>query len=139
MDIEIRIRDGNLFVSNVPETSWEALKPFWPSLARAVIEVFLEGDFKPYGVRKHKKDGFYAAEWYWNQSSFDPDEYPLKEAERFLSMLLEKRDFVESVRSFNKSRKVDWTSKENIKQLRHFVYKICFPLEDFLKLLKINQ
>ena len=133
MNIEIEIASEKLLISDIPETSWKALEPYWPSIAKSVIEVFLEGNFKPYGVRKNKKDGFYAAEWYWNQSSHNPEGYPLKEAKRFLLMLSNKKEFLRSIREFNKKRKVDWTSKENIKQLRHFVYKICFFLEEFLK------
>lgn len=67
MDIEIEIAGKKSIVENVPETSWEALKPYWPSIVKGVIEVFLEGSFKPYSVRKDRKDGFYAGEWYWNR------------------------------------------------------------------------
>jgi len=65
MNIEIEISGEKSVVKNVPETTWEALKPFWPPIVKAIIEVFLEGDFKPYDVRKDRKDGFYAGEWYW--------------------------------------------------------------------------
>jgi len=138
MDIEIETAGEKRIVRNVPEISWEALRPFWPSIARSVIEVFLEGNFKPYGVRKHEKDGFYAAEWYWGRSLIDPEEYPLKEARRFLRMLLKKECFLKSIREFNKPRRVDWTSKENAKQLRYFVYTICHKLEKLLGSLKLD-
>ena len=137
MNIEIEISGEKSVVKNVPETTWEALKPFWPPIVKAIIEVFLEGDFKPYDVRKDRKDGFYAGEWYWNRSSIDSEEYPLKEAKKFIEMLLEKKCFVESIKEFNKPRQVNWT--ENIKQLRQFIYKTCFPLEEFLRSLKVNQ
>jgi hypothetical protein len=138
MDIEIEIAGEKEFVRNVPETSWEALRPFWPSIARSVIEVFLEGNFKPYGVRKNRKDGFYAGKWYWDRSRIDSEEYSLKEAKRFFVMLLKKDCFLESIRGFNKSREVDWTSKENAGKLRHFVYTICYTLEGFLGSLGID-
>jgi len=138
MDIEIESAGVEKVVRNVPETSWEALRPFWPSIARSVIEVFLEGNFKPYGVRKHKKDGFYAGEWYWDRSEIDPEKYPLAEARRFLRALLKKECFLRSMREFNKPRKVDWTSKKNVKQLRYFVYTSCHTLEKFLGSLKID-
>jgi hypothetical protein len=111
MDIEIEISGEKLAAKNVPETSWDALQPFWPSIARAVIEVLFEGGFKPYSVRKNRKDGFYASEWYWKQSLENPEKYPLDEAKRFIEMLLEKEYFTESVREFNKSRNTDWLQK----------------------------
>jgi len=139
MDIEIEIAGEKSIVENVPVTSWEALQPYWPLIVKGIIEVFLEGDFKSYGVRKDRKDGFYAGDWYWNQSLIDPEEYPLKEAERFISMLLKKKCFIESIREFNKLKQVDWTLNENRKQLRQFIYKTCFLLEEFLRSLKVDQ
>ena len=133
MEIEIKTSKQNLVVKDIPETSWEELKPYWPSIVKSIIEVFLEGDFKPYSVRKNREDGFYAAEWYWEKSSFNPREYQLKEAKKFLKMLLKKKDFIGTIKEFNKSKNVEWTSKKNIKRLRQFVYSVCFELEEFLR------
>jgi hypothetical protein len=135
-DIEIEIAEEKLIVNNVPETSWEALTPYWPPIAKAIIEVYLEGRFKPYSVSKDRKDGFYAGEWYWKRSLRYPDKYPLKETKRFLKMLSKKKCFLESVKEFNRLRQTDWTSKENIKQLRQFIYTACHELEGFLGTLK---
>lgn len=93
MNVEIEMGKEKLMLADVPETTWEALKPYWPPIVKAIIEVFLEGNFEPYGVRKDRKNGFYAGEWYWDQSLIHPKEYPLKEARRFIEKLLEKEVF----------------------------------------------
>ncbi|MBU7018634.1 MAG: hypothetical protein HXS44_14080 [Theionarchaea archaeon] len=95
-DIEIEISGEKSIVRDVPEMSWDDLRFFWPSVARSLVEVFLGGSFKPYSVRKDRKDGLYASMWYWKQSSENPKEYPLGEAKRFIEMLLEKEYFTES-------------------------------------------
>lgn len=139
MKVEIEIGKEKSVLSDVPETTWEALKPYWPPIVKALIEVFLEGDFEPYGVRKDRKNGFYAGEWYWSQSLTHPEKYLLREARRFIEKLLEKKCFVEAVREFNGSRQVDWILERDRKQLRRFVYEICFALEGFLKSLKADH
>lgn len=136
MDIELRTSKGILIAKNVPMTSWEELKPYWKSIAKSVMDVFLKGNFKPYAVRKDIKDGFYAAEWYWEKSSINPSEYPLKEAKRFLNTLNKNKDFINAVNDFNSIKGSNWTSASNIKQLRHFVYSVCHELEGYLELLK---
>lgn len=136
MDVKIEVSGREKIIKNVPETSWEELKPYWPLIVKSIIEVFLEGNFNPYSVRKNKQNGFYAAEWYWKQSEINPRKYSLKESKRFLKMLLKKKEFVSSIKEFNKSKSTDWTSKENIKKLRHFIYSTCVKLEELLKLLR---
>lgn len=139
MDIKLRTSKGTLIAKDVPITSWEELKPYWIPIAKAVIEVFLIGNFKPYSVRKDRKDGFYAAEWYWEKSLSNPSEYPLKEAKKFLNMLKKNKDFINAVNGFNSIKGSNWTSNLNIKRLRHFVYSVCHELEGYLKLLTQKQ
>ena len=103
MNVEIEITGEKVVIEDVPETTWEALKPFWPPLVRAILEVFLEGNFKPYSVRKNRKDGFYAADWYWDRSPIDPKNYPLKEAKRFIRMLRKNENFINAIKEFNKA------------------------------------
>ncbi len=67
MEIEISVFRNHIVVKGVPETTWEQLKPYWKDIAKAVLEVFKEGKFKPYDVRKTRPDGVYAAPWYWTK------------------------------------------------------------------------
>lgn len=136
MNVEINLGEEKIVIEDVPDTNWEALKPFWPSIVKAIIEVFLKGNFNPYHVTKERKNGFIASNWYWNQSVENFKNYPLKEAKRFIFMLRENDDFVETIKEFNKFKNVDWTLKKNFKQLGQFLYKNCYNLEELLALLK---
>ena len=136
MDIIIKTSKHTLITKDVPLTSWEELKPYWKLIAKSVIEVFLEGNFKPYSVRKNKKDGYYAAEWYWQMSLIDPKKYPLKQAKKFLVMLKKNKDFINAVKDFNSEKGSNWLLPSKINQLRHFVYSICHELEGYLNQLK---
>jgi len=133
MDIEIKTSKYSFTAKDVPIISWEELKPYWKLIAQAVIEVFLESDFKPYAVRKNQKDGFYAAEWYWRMSLIDSKKYPLKHAKKFLRILMKNKGFTNAVKEFNSIKGSNWLSSANESRLRQFVYSICYVLEDYLR------
>jgi len=116
----------------VPQTSWEELRPYWPDIAKSIIEVFLAGEFVPLHATKARPDGFYAAEVYWRKRESDSKSYPLSEADRFIVALKKKAAFVAAVKRFNAKRNTDWLAESKIPMLRMFLYSCCYQLEDYL-------
>ena len=117
---------------NIPETSWLALRPFWPRIGNGIVKVFFEGNFRPYPVTKARPDGFFASEWYWKQASVSPSKYPLTEARKFIEMLGIRQDFLDAIREFNGQSSSRWSVAWKDKGFRVFLYSICYPLIDFL-------
>ena len=46
-------------VEDVPVTGWKELVPYWESICRAIFEVLLENDFKPYTATLKRPKGLW--------------------------------------------------------------------------------
>src|SRR2546427_2211606 len=103
MDLELNVRGKRIMVADVPETTWKELRSFWPRIAKATLEVFIDGGFQPYEVTKLRPDGCYAGPYYWTASFRRPNVYPLREARRFLIALKRNDDFVSALNCWRES------------------------------------
>jgi hypothetical protein len=70
-------------VEKVPVTGWKDLVPYWESICRAIFEVLMENDFKPYTATLKRPRGFVASNSYWRLSLKNPKRFPLTEARFF--------------------------------------------------------
>lgn len=52
-------------VEKVPVTGWKDLVPYWESICRAIFEVLIQNDFKPYTATLKRPKGFVASNSYW--------------------------------------------------------------------------
>jgi hypothetical protein len=135
MDLELEVAGKRITVRDLPITTWKELRPFWPQIAKAVLEVFIEGHFQPYEVSRTRPDGSFASSYYWAESLHRPSVYPLKEAKRFVRALKEKDAFVKALNDFNRRARSKWATSHDQRQLRHFVHSICQQLKPSIELL----
>lgn len=120
-------------VENVPITGWKELVPFWENICRAIFEVLIENDFKPYTATLKRPKGFVASNSYWILSSKIPKKFPLTEARYFLYKLLEKPYFRDSIKKFNKGIRRNWLDEKNIDILGGYVYSFYYTLKPVLE------
>ena len=118
---------------NVPDTDWNALKPFWPDIISSIIETILENPFTIQDFRVKKGRGFIAAEYYWKKYGFKSKQNPLSEAIAFINVLKTKPQFVTAIKQFNSSKGNDWLKEENIFTLARFIRSICLPILPLLR------
>ncbi len=43
IDLNLLLRGRYVLAKDVPMTTWVDLKPYWPVIAKSIIEVFIEG------------------------------------------------------------------------------------------------
>jgi hypothetical protein len=134
LNLSLRVDKSVVRTYNVPRTTWTELEPFWPDIAKSILEVHLSGHFDPRHFTKENPEGFYAGEYYWRKSETESRTYRLAEAKRFIELLLKNELFVRTVRQFNQGR-TDWLAQGNSPRLRQFVYSCCHQLEPFLLIL----
>ena len=120
-------------VEKVPITGWKDLVPYWECICRAILEVLIENDFKPYTATLRKPKGFVASNSYWRLSLKNPKRFPLPEARFFLYKLLEKPYFTNSIREFNKKIQKNWLEEKNIATLGGHVYSFYYTLRPVLE------
>lgn len=120
-------------VEKVPVTGWKDLVPYWESICRAIFEVLMENDFKPYTATLKRPGGFVASNSYWKVSLKNPKRFPLTEARFFLYKLLEKPYFTNSIKEFNKKIRKDWLQEKNIAILGGYVYSFYYTLRPVLE------
>ncbi len=120
-------------VDQVPVIGWKELKPYWGELCRAFFDVLIENDFKPYTSTIKRPEGFVASSFYWGLSCRNPAKFPLSEARFFVSKLLEKPGFRNSIKEFNQSSQISWLEEKNIATLGGYVYSFYYTLRPVLK------
>lgn len=122
--------------SNVPDTDWLELKPYWPDIIASIIEVLHENDFNISEVRQDNPTGFIASTPYWKVHKKKSKKYPLREVERFIFCLKQKRRFVQAITSFNRGHDTNWLLEEKISTLGGFLCSLCSPILEYLRELK---
>lgn len=120
-------------VEKVPVTGWKELVPYWESICRALFEVLIENDFKPYTATLKRPKGFVASNSYWKVSVKNPKRLPLSEARFFIYKLQEKPYFTDSIKEFNKKIQKNWLEEKNIAILGGYVYSFYYTLKPVLK------
>lgn len=132
----VRTKYGDYYL---PQTSWVALRPFYPEIISAIIEVVLENDINLSIVTKKDKTGFVAPGAFWQKHIRNKRYYKLKHARFFISKLKEKEKFIKSISVFNKNAKVNWLEDDNYPILGGYLYSFCFYILDDLIKIKKNQ
>ena len=135
--ITVRTKYGDY--RNVPQTSWKDLRPYWPEIVSAIIEVVLENDLNLTVVKKGNRSGFIAPGDYWKKYLERPKRYSLSGARFFIKKLKEKEKFSKAISKFNSNKVVDWLTNENIPILGGYLYSFCFYLLDYLRGVKLFQ
>ena len=115
-------------INNVPDTNWIELKPFWPTIAKNMIEVIHENTFRPYMATESSPDGIVSAPYYWLKYK---ENIPFSEAVKFLNLLKSRKDFTNVIRIFNKGYD-DWIKIENLYLLGSRVYSFYYTLSPAL-------
>jgi len=139
MSDKITVRTKYRDYLNVPQTSWKELRPYWPEIVSAIIEVILENDFNLTVVKKGNRSGFIAPGHFWKKFQENPQRYRLTAARDFIKKLKEKEKFTYAIKKFNANKGVDWLTAENIPTLGGYVYSFCFYLLDYLNGIKSSQ
>jgi len=129
--ISVKTKYG--IVDNVPVISWEEMIPYWPAICRAIFEVLIENDFRPFAATFRRPKGFVASSRYWEVSLRNPEKFVLSEAKYFIYRLKEKSDFSDSIRRFNEGKDTDWLKERNISTLGGYLYSFYHTLKPVLK------
>jgi len=131
--ILVRTKYGDFSFS---QTSWKALRPYYPDIVSAIIEVVIENEINVSIVSKNNKDGFVAPDAYWKKHLRSRRYYKLEHTRFFTSKLKEKEKFVKSISIFNNNAKVNWLEDDNYHILGDYLYGICFYLIENLIAIK---
>ena len=123
-------------VEKVPVIRWKELVPYWRSICRAIFEVLIENDFRPYTATLKRPEGFVASSYYWKISLKNPTKFPLSEARYFIYKLEEKTYFSDSIRRFNQKTGTNWLEEKNIAVLGGYLYSFFHTLKPVLKPVK---
>jgi len=89
-----------------------------------------------YTATIRRPNGIVADRSYWKKSMKNPEEIPLKEARRFISILVKHKDFVETIKNFNAKKKVNWLDEKNIDILGGYVYSCSYTLKPALRIVQ---
>jgi len=120
-------------VEKVPVIRWKELVPYWENICRAIFEVLIENDFRPYTATFKRPKGFVASSSYWRKSLENPKRFPLSEARFFIYKLLEKPYFTNSIKEFNQKIHKNWLEEKNIATLGGYIYSFYYTLRPVLE------
>jgi hypothetical protein len=120
-------------IEGVPLIRWKEIAPYWAKITKAFFEILTENDFRPYCATKKRPNGFVAQSYYWKKSDKNPKKFPLMEARRFLSKLVEHDDFRDAIREFNSKEGVEWLGSENTHILGGYVCSFFYALKPVLR------
>jgi len=129
----VRTKYGDFSFS---QTSWKALRPYYPDIVSAIVEVVLENDINLTIVSKKNRVGFIAPGDFWQKHIQNKRYYKLDHTRFFISKLKEKEKFVQSITIFNKNAKVNWLEDENYPTLGEYLYSFCFYIIKDLIMIK---